>query len=493
MKKFLVLLLAVTMLLALAPAAYAAGRFTDVPDGMWFSEAVAFVTQRGYYVGVTETEFGPDITMTRGMVVTVLGRISNVSNALTDSGMITKNGVNFRAESNTNSQILAVLNSGTSVEILGTENNWYRIRVNGLTGYVRNDLMTKTNGTFSDVPRAMYYTPYIEWAAREGIVSGMGNGIFAPDMSITREQLCAIFYNFAKRFDVPLQRIQNAGKFADDAEISDWAKTAVYTMRDAGIITGMDATHFAPQGQATRAQVAMLLMRFINTVGQSALPNVGVQYGVPIPESSAVSDGWFAGSCFIGHSMVVGMSNYFNLPNADFLAVNGASAAGLFKFDYFDLEEMTTDEDGEEVPVRGNIEDILQEREASYNKVYIMLGTNDLGPKPEHINSFAAYMKELIALVRETQPGAQIYLINIPPVTEKCSEDSENFNLQNIRAYNERLAAISASEKVYLLDVFSILVGEDGYLPEDHALADGLHILAPQYAMIKNYLKTHVV
>ena len=102
-------------------------------------------------------------------------------------------------------------------------------------------------------------------------------------------------------------------------------------------------------------------------------------------------------------------------------------------------------------------------------------------------------MKEIIRVVRETQPNAKIYLMTILPVSETRSDKDKNFNLKNVLTYNALLRGISSSEKVYLLDTYGLLADEDGYLPENACASDGIHILMPQYAQLKEYLKTHVV
>ena len=122
---------------------------------------------------------------------------------------------------------------------------------------------------FNDVSENAWYTDGITWAATHGIASGYGDGIFAPDDNITREQMAVILFNYATAMNLPLPRVR-VGGFADDTSISPWARQAVNALFEAGIINGMPdgsgGIIFASQNGATRPEVAMLLMNFINAI-----------------------------------------------------------------------------------------------------------------------------------------------------------------------------------------------------------------------------------
>lgn len=473
-------------------SAFAAGSFVDVPQGTWYTEAIAYVTENGYFNGVSQTHFDPGGSMTRGMFVTVLGRMAKVDKNPSLPGIVTKDSVNLRSEPNTDSKILALLAKNTSLKVLGEVDGWHQVQVGDVTGYIRGDLMKVIVSTFKDVPADAYYAPYVQWATVQGLVSGTTATTFSPDAPISREQLCTILYNFACAYEIDLGELNFTKIFADDAEISSWAQTAVYVLQGIGVINGRDADMFAPKSGATRAEVAVILKRFTDVVGKANLPNAGVQFGVPVPESAAVNDSYFDDACFIGHSLVVGMSDYFRLPNADFYAVNGISASRMLTYDSFPLENKD-ESSGEEEPAYGTLEEVLAEKEDTYGKVYIMLGTNELGPREEHVKQYTRSMEALIDLVRKSQPTAEIYLISIIPVSEERSLVDSNFNRENVLIYNEALMGVSLNKEAYYLDAYHLLADEDGYLPADSCMSDGIHIFAAQYAQIKQYLKTHTV
>lgn len=175
--------------------------FTDTVNH-WAKNDIDFAVSRGLFRGTSADTFSPEDAMTRGMFVTVLGRLATAE----------------------------VKQYGQS--------------------------------RFVDVSNNAYYMGYVEWASENGIVSGIGNGAFAPNRPITREQLAVMMLNYAKTFGIPLPNVQEAMDFADNADISAYAKEAVKQMQMAGILSGKSGNRFDPKGTATRAEVAAVLHRF---------------------------------------------------------------------------------------------------------------------------------------------------------------------------------------------------------------------------------------
>ncbi len=177
--------------------------FTDI-EGHWAEEAIAAMELKGLVNGVTKTEFMPDTMLKRCMLVTMLGRLA-------------------KAE---------------------TEN--------------------VTDAAFADVPMDSYYAPYMAWAKGNGLAQGTGNGMFSPEVPITREQLAVLLYRFA---DIQYDNVPEASSeelFNDDDSISSWAKEAVYALRDSEIINGMGDNNYNPRDNATRAQVCTVIQRMLH-------------------------------------------------------------------------------------------------------------------------------------------------------------------------------------------------------------------------------------
>ena len=113
---------------------------------------------------------------------------------------------------------------------------------------------------FSDMPDGAWYADAVRWAASGRLISGYGNGRFGPGDPVTREQLAAILWRYAG------SPWADAGTdFADEADIAPWASTAVDWARANGIINGRDGNRFVPKGNASRAEVAMILMNYLQT------------------------------------------------------------------------------------------------------------------------------------------------------------------------------------------------------------------------------------
>lgn len=131
-----------------------------------------------------------------------------------------------------------------------------------VSAYYPNE--TAENAGFDDVDAGAWYHDSVAVAVRKGIVSGISEMRFGTGMNITRQDMAVVLYRVAEgRFTVK----DTENKFADDGSISDYAKEAVYALRDAGIISGVSATDFAPQKNATRAETAVMLYRFMNSYG----------------------------------------------------------------------------------------------------------------------------------------------------------------------------------------------------------------------------------
>ena len=120
---------------------------------------------------------------------------------------------------------------------------------------------------FSDVGANQYYTKAVAWAATNGIVNGYTDTKFAPDDNVTREQLAAILFRYAKFKGYDISAIGNIENFADSSNVSSWAKDALVWNVGVGLING-DNGALRPQGNATRAEIATLLMRFVENISK---------------------------------------------------------------------------------------------------------------------------------------------------------------------------------------------------------------------------------
>ena len=129
------------------------------------------------------------------------------------------------------------------------------------------DLSLSAPAGFTDVAAADWYYGYINWGYENGIVNGMGDGTFAPNSSITREQMAVMLCNYARSIGFALPQTGSGVSFSDSGSISTWAVDYVATAAGAGVINGFDTGDFRPQGVATRAQAATVIYKMCQIKG----------------------------------------------------------------------------------------------------------------------------------------------------------------------------------------------------------------------------------
>lgn len=248
--------------------------FTDVSQNQWFVGAVNFVYTKDLFKGMTETTFEPDISMTRGMFITVLGRLAGVEEFSADIGIVTGSDVRVRSQPSTESgsQILAVLPKYAACKVLGSTSaggyTWYQVQTGTKTGYIRGDYFKPYTGGLSDMGRGQYYNGYTQWAYLTGILDGAASGSFNGESAISREDMALILYNYCQKYGVSLNKTNDKVTFSDDSSIGSAAKrTAVYALQQAGVIDGMGDGTYAPKSSATRAQVAQIFWNYSTTQG----------------------------------------------------------------------------------------------------------------------------------------------------------------------------------------------------------------------------------
>lgn len=179
--------------------------FTDVKASAWYAEAVQYVADKGMMQGTDSKTFSPNDNTTRGQIVTVLYRLEQEPAA------------------------------GTAA--------------------------------FTDVAAGQYYAKAVAWAADKDIVKGYTETTFAPNDNITREQIAAILFRYAEYKGIATNTDGNLTTFTDAAKVSDWAEDAMKWSVGCGLLQG-DNGALNPQGNATRAEIATMLMRFCENVAK---------------------------------------------------------------------------------------------------------------------------------------------------------------------------------------------------------------------------------
>ena len=184
-------------------------KFKDVDTARWYHLAVDFALTEGLFAGTSDNTFEPNSPMTRAMMVAVLWRAAGYPEAKSASG-------------------------------------------------------------FTDVPAASYYAKAVDWAKENSIVAGTTDTTFSPNEHITREQMAAILYRYARFCGKDISNGADLSQFPDADKASNYAKDALSWSVENGIISGTlenGKTYLDPKGDATRAQVAAVLMRYLKNFG----------------------------------------------------------------------------------------------------------------------------------------------------------------------------------------------------------------------------------
>lgn len=181
--------------------------FTDVKQGIWYEEAVQYVFTKGLIKGTTATTFGPDVQITRGMIVTILHRMENEPK----------------------------VNSASK---------------------------------FTDVKDGNYFCEAVKWATENKVVKGYGNGKFGPNDPITREQMAAILYRYAEYKSYDISQQADLSAYVDAGKLSSYAVTPMRWANATGLVKGITSNKLAPDGLTRRCEAATLFMRFSQKFGE---------------------------------------------------------------------------------------------------------------------------------------------------------------------------------------------------------------------------------
>ena len=181
------------------PATDVSNLFIDIAPDAWYKDAVQYAYDNGLMTGVSATEFAPEQTTTRAMIVSILARLENV----------------------------------TTAEAAG----------------------------FADVDDNDWYATAVNWAANVGVVNGYEDNTFRPNTAITREQLAAILMNYAAYKGEDVSARADLTSYTDQP--STWAQEAMQWAVAEGLISGVTNDQLQPQSSATRAQVAAILQRLL--------------------------------------------------------------------------------------------------------------------------------------------------------------------------------------------------------------------------------------
>lgn len=201
----------------------------------------------------------------------------------------------------------------------------------------------------------------------------------------------------------------------------------------------------------------------------------------PPPEETpeptpTLADAEFADAAFFGNSLVDGLRIFGGLEQGAFFAMESASVVNVGK-----VKNAVLSDGGEATLIEALCE-------GEYGKIYVLLGINEISFAPEY---FAQLYGGVLDAIVEGEPGAEIYVMSLTPVTKEKNDEGSYFTMAAVDAYNDALRALAEARGFHYIDLVDALAGEDGFLPEEDS-TDGIHLTREIYPVWAEYLRTHI-
>jgi len=236
--------------------------FTDVSPYAWYYEAVGYVREQGLMNGTSHTTFEPNLSTTRGMFVTILGRMAGIDSlSFAPRATVTGSVVNFRSGPGLGYAPLGQVNAGTQARVVGQIGDWFRLNIGGQVGYIRNDLLA-LEWAWTDVAPGAFYAPYVAWASSVGITTGTGVGEFSPGQPLQRQEMATFLHRYSAVMEIALPQDYTLPIFQDIGTVADWARAAVMALQRADVVRGTGYGSFEPLAISNRASVASMIANF---------------------------------------------------------------------------------------------------------------------------------------------------------------------------------------------------------------------------------------
>ena len=292
------------------------------------------------------------------------------------------------------------------------------------------------------------------------VIDGVGGNSFVPDGEFNRAQIATMMGRCAERlFGI---KMSGDNPYIDD--VPDWAAPYVAYIAEIGVTKGVSDSAFNPYGTLQNQEMAILSWRAFNAWLNLSL-ELKVSTAYVYRQSTPMDDSFFEDSAIVGNSLIDGLRLF----------------SGLKTCEYFCATSMTV------VSATNNVIDRLKGKE--YQKVYILLGINEIGYDSYYFKDLYAKM---VDKVKDIQPTADIYIMGLTPVSRSKSDSSTSFNMTRVKAYNERLLELAQEKSCYFIDLCDALEGDDGYLPANSTW-DGVHLNSDYYKVWFEYLKYHYI
>ncbi len=369
----------------------------------------------------------------------------------------------------------------------------------------KNKEQTVTTTPFTDVAEDAPYYDAVYWAYANGLVGGTSETTFSPDDILTREQVCIVLARFAALEEISLLKVVEPNQFKDSLYIHDYARSGVTACQMAGVVKGYDNGFFYPENTMTRAECAAVIYRVMIAADMeipegSTLVDLtegaydslydsyhDITFTALIPESEEGPATFFNQAVFIGDSVSITLESYCGasgaLGGAKFLCAGSMSPTN-----------MLTGKILPEYPKGSGKKPAIEDSVAATGAkvVYIMLGMDNIAYGLE--KSTGDYLT-ILNNIQTKNPGVQIIVQSVTPMTENSKSYSETLNNDQINAFNEKMKEYCQANRWYFLNVAEVFKDENGFLKEEYCSdtsSMGMHFTYEGAKLWVQYLKTHI-
>lgn len=313
-----------------------------------------------------------------------------------------------------------------------------------------------------------WYAPYVRYAEENGILVGT----LDPDAAAARAQFADLLSRaLPEEALAPINEIDE--NTIPDVKTGDVYAESIYELYRAGIVTGSgERGAFQPERSITRAEAAVIITRMAD---ESLRQSFTLRYAGPdLTEQEEMDDSFFENAAILGNSLVEGLRMYSDMHSLQYFSAKSVSVYSAMH---------TKDAQMHDGTYGTLVQALCQEQ---HDKIYIELGTNELG---NEVDYFIERYADMLDTIMEAEPEAEIYILSVMPITKHKSESNSVYNMDRVKLYNEALYQLADEKQVHYMDLCSAFVGEDGYLPWDYS-GDGIHIHAPYYEIWEHCMRT---
>ena len=363
----------------------------------------------------------------------------------------------------------------------------------------------KAAPNFTDVTKDSPYYDAVCWAYQNGLVGGTTETTFAPEHSLTREQVCTVVARFAALEEISLLQVVEPDQFKDSLYIDEYARSGVTACQMAGIVKGYDNGFFQPDNTLTREECAAVVYR-VMTAADMEIPEGSavvdltegaydslydnyqdITFTALVPETEEGPVTFFDQAVFIGDSISMTLEAYCGasgaLGGAKFLCAGSMSPTN-----------MLTGKILPEYPKGSGQKPAIGDSVAATGAkvVYVMLGMDNIAYGVERATKdYLTILNQII----EKNPGVQIVVQSVTPMADSSTSYSEKLNNEQINAFNETMKAYCQDNRWYYVNVAEAFKDEKGFLKKEYCSdygSMGMHFTYEGAKIWVQYLKTHI-